>query len=697
MIENKFNLDFYRERENASFEIMIENILNLDFYKETIISSFSNKSPEEIKNSFTQLKYKLPFGENIELKGDKFVIRSAPTNSTFFKDGTLINMNECEKILRDYYKIPDSSLLMLLQIEIEDDDINSLINDLNYVVYDENERELDLSLCKDSNIQIIYEIKKNTSFDVNSWDKFNKMGVNILDPKDSFFNDICFPYSQSGDDLIIQDRRDDIYQNYSLCKNNCIFNVINVEEKTIICDCKGKDNHTNEEINYNNDKFKDISLLDSNIGVIKCYQLVFSFNGKINNIGFWIFSILLFINFIILFFYFYNGIKPTIKYIFNEMIKYGYLGKNHEYFFEVKKKFNPKKIATKIIPKIRKKKKRKINYKNINFNNDNLNDNSKYKLKKKNKILMNGIKIKTNNKKKLKDKKKHKNKKKILALPTQDIKNKKKGEEKENYNSAYYGIIKINILHIKKYNTKDSNQTLHNYTFQEAIRYDKRSIFKIFYIYLLSKQIIFHAFFQKTPLELFPLRLSLFIFMILTDLALNGLLYLNDNISKKYRYTRNLFLFTFSNNITEIIYSTLLCFILMSLFSKLITSTNSIRIVFEEEEQKIKKNTKYKINDNKKEDIFKKIEKLLKRLKIKIIFFIILEIILLLFFWYFITAFCHVYAKTQISWLWDSFLSVLSRTVIELLFSLLFAKMYIVSIESNCYSLYRILLFLYDL
>ena len=51
----------------------------------------------------------------------------------------------------------------------------------------------------------------------------------------------------------------------------------------------------------------------------------------------------------------------------------------------------------------------------------------------------------------------------------------------------------------------------------------------------------------------------------------------------------------------------------------------------------------------------------------RVIIFIIIEFILMLFFWYFVTAFCHVYNATQISWLWDSLTSILIRAIIELL------------------------------
>ena len=125
-------------------------------------------------------------------------------------------------------------------------------------------------------------------------------------------------------------------------------------------------------------------------------------------------------------------------------------------------------------------------------------------------------------------------------------------------------------------------------------------------------------------------------------------------------------------------------------------STNAIRNVFRNEEEKIKSNKKYKINDKRKKEIFLEIEKILKVLKIKLFILIVIQIILILLFWYFVTAFCHVYSSTQISWLLDSLLSFLSRLIIELLFGLLFAKLYIVPVESNVYCLYRALLFVYD-
>ena len=68
----------------------------------------------------------------------------------------------------------------------------------------------------------------------------------------------------------------------------------------------------------------------------------------------------------------------------------------------------------------------------------------------------------------------------------------------------------------------------------------------------------------------------------------------------------------------------------------------------------------------------------------------------MIFFWYFVTAFCHVYVSTQISWLLDSFLSMISRAIIELLISLGLAKLYRIAVDSEIHCLYKIVMFLYN-
>ena len=110
----------------------------------------------------------------------------------------------------------------------------------------------------------------------------------------------------------------------------------------------------------------------------------------------------------------------------------------------------------------------------------------------------------------------------------------------------------------------------------------------------------------------------------------------------------------------------------------------------------MKKNKKYNVSEKRKKEIFVEINNILNRHRIKVIILSFIEFSLMLFFWYYVTAFCHVFSSTQISWLLNSFLSIISRLVIELLGSLLLAKLYRMAVEANSHCFYKIVLFFYS-
>ena len=315
-------------------------------------------------------------------------------------------------------------------------------------------------------------------------------------------------------------------------------------------------------------------------------------------------------------------------------------------------------------------------------------------LKSSNKGIIPNNQSKQNKGKNIKIKKmKQKKKKNLINLPTEAN---PKEETKKNLDKFTLINMDLNLSFNKNYIPPESHIILNNYNYEEAKKYDLRELCVIFYIFALAKQIFFHTFLFRSPLELFPLRLCLLIFIISSDFALNALFYFNDNISKKYRYAKNLFLFAFSDNITVILLSTFVGFFLLTFLAKLSNSTNSIREIFRTEEEKLKKNKKYKVSELRKKEIVLEIDEILKKYKIKVAILIIIELLLTTFFLYFVTAFCHVYQATQLSWLWDSLLSILSRAIIELLLSLGLAKLYRLAIESDIQCLYKISMFLYN-
>ena len=71
---------------------------------------------------------------------------------------------------------------------------------------------------------------------------YSKLGIDIFNIEDEFFNDICYSYSENDSDMILKDRVEYIYENYSICENNCDYEKINLNESIVTCKCSVKTN-----------------------------------------------------------------------------------------------------------------------------------------------------------------------------------------------------------------------------------------------------------------------------------------------------------------------------------------------------------------------------------------------------------------------------------------------------------------------
>ena len=227
----------------------------------------------------------------------------------------------------------------------------------------------------------------------------------------------------------------------------------------------------------------------------------------------------------------------------------------------------------------------------------------------------------------------------------------------------------------------DPKYDLDIYTYEEALKYEKRTFIRIYYICLLSKERILNAFIFESKIKIKSLRISMFIFNNACDFALNAFFYTNEKISDKYHYNGdNLIWFTLLNNIIISISSAFFSSILVILFNILTHSKNAIKDLFE------KKNFIY-IN------MIQKLQKIYKQLKIKIIIYIFLEFLLLLFFFYYVTGFCIVYKKSQIDWLLDGLVSIFISILIKLLISFIISIFYLVSLKYKIKIIYNIVIF----
>ena len=495
--------------------------------------------------------------------------------------------------------------------------------------------------------------------------------------------------------MILADRISDIFLNVSLCEKGCKYRYFDLDKMKANCDCKVK-----LKINHNFDGGDLVlpiktAFLDSNFGVVKCYKLIFSLKGKIENIGFWLFLLILFIHIPLYIFYLKSGINPIKIYISNEM-------KNHDY--EVK---NLKRDSISIYST----KKLQINN-NIKDTPDNSSINKESPRSRRKSNFFNNKSKFSNNPSSMENLVNLKRSSlisvghNIVSKPTK-IEDFNSYNEKPDLNNGHkdnkflknieYPLIHISAKNDENYKPFKSNQILNNFDFTEAIEYEDRKFFRIFYIYLIKKEKLLNIIFLKPPLELLPLRAILFLFNYSCSIFLNSFFYFSDKISFKYRYHgKYKTLLVLINNLTVSLSSTIISLILIIFFKFLTHSSRKIEKLFLDEEKMLRSDKKYKVKRKKKLLIKYTIQKILKSLEIKIVIFIVVEFLFILFFFYYVTAFCHVYKKTQVNWLLNSFSSFVISSLIAISLSFLLSIIYKISIKNKYKFLYSISIFFYN-
>ena len=246
-----------------------------------------------------------------------------------------IDLGNCTNVIKEYYNMSQNESFYVLNIEskknesekAEDKTDNSfnLGKQVQIDVYDKSGNKLDLSICK-QDIKIMSYIGDAEELDIESAKSLSEQGIDVFNANDDFFNDICHDYSNTdGKDIIINDRRNDIYQNATFCQKGCSYSGINYELMAANCICNSSTlqsnsnkNNTNNENNNDEETvtFKALTksiienLFDFNIDVVKCYNLVFNKKIFYNNVGFYCMIFLFILQIIFLIVYLIKRLKP---------------------------------------------------------------------------------------------------------------------------------------------------------------------------------------------------------------------------------------------------------------------------------------------------------------------------------------------------------------------------------------------------
>ena len=210
------------------------------YSKGDIIRGKINITKNEVENNMKELMDFIIINQKYKFYGEDYNITISPINDINSINSVFIDYTECIDILREKYSLSSEEILTVLQIDINKMNEKSLINQIEYAIYNEKKEKLNLEYCKNTEFKVHYDIKNYTLLNKSMITYFSNLGIDILDIQDPFFNDICFPYSNSESDIVLKDRIADIYQNYSFCDNNCEYDGINLENMSISCSCKIK-------------------------------------------------------------------------------------------------------------------------------------------------------------------------------------------------------------------------------------------------------------------------------------------------------------------------------------------------------------------------------------------------------------------------------------------------------------------------
>ena len=500
-------------------------------------------------------------------------------NKNEYNNISLIQLGECETTLRKIYNISKNLSLIIFKIDYYKE--NSLIPIIGYEVFHPiNKSKLNLSFCKEQ----VVNFKIPVTIDENNLFKY--------DPNNEYYEDECIPYTtENGTDILINDRQNEYnINNLSICESNCTLIEYDLEIKKSICECYQKTQQiiiseiiSQSDILYNNFEKKEQT---TNMISMKCYYTLFTKEGIYKNLG----------NYILLF--------TSLSFIISGVLfyKFGF------YFLE--------ETISNLL-----KGKNKNNKKNI--------------LNKKKKSVVN---IK---------------KKSLKAPPKKNLKKVNKNTKLENFtkdmstSNNLKSFAKLNLKNndfvfkekniVNNYNENQDLSKLHNFTdfdlncmsYTNALKYDKRSLFKYYFSLIRTKQILIFTFCPMEDYNSKIIKMNLFLISFIMYYFSNTLFFNESTIHKIYEDGG---IYNFSYQIPYILYSFIISHTL-----------NTIIRYFSLSERNI-----YEIKiENEYNKASLKVYEVKKYLTIKYILFYLIGTIFLLFSWYYLSSFCAVFQNTQ--------------------------------------------------
>ena len=123
----------------------------------------------QITTNIIDIIEKIDKNKTYKIIGNDFVARIIPIDSSNENKNdknltsiSYVNFTECENILRNHYQIFSPRKLTFVQIELNNTNDNILVNQIEYQIFSDENKMLNLSLCKNSSIKVYYTMKNDT-------------------------------------------------------------------------------------------------------------------------------------------------------------------------------------------------------------------------------------------------------------------------------------------------------------------------------------------------------------------------------------------------------------------------------------------------------------------------------------------------------------------------------------------------------
>ena len=615
-----------------------------------------------------------------------------------------IDFGECERKVKINKQINDTLIIAIITKYIDGNKNDKIISySMHEPIYGKKLYYDDI--CKDDTVTFQENLllkldDKNT--DIDSLLSLANQNINIFNLSSEFYTDICYQFKSPIDkDIALRDRILLFYPNITLCQEGCNIQGVNLTSFKAICQCKlnNKNNNIFQKNLLVQSQIGEIESLisETNIIIIKCYEILFNYKYFITFLGGYIILILLLIQIILTIIYYKRSLFLLKKYIFNITDKYiAYLAKQkiNELSINNSLEFHNNTNAKNSAPP-----KRKIGL-TPKVENEN--------------VVRKGQKAKTKfDKKRTKS---NRNKKKMTFIKNIDLKNlmsssnyqinlsndsnqdksliskcEKVTKAESNKKMSKDGSIlnkEFNNIIIRSKSKEDSyiqeylKTDLDDMDFDDALKKDNRKFCEYLNDNLKANQNIMNTFYTKEPLRPRTIKIILFILYIDLYLLVNGLFFNEEYISEIFHSKKEENFLTFiPRSIERIFYTTLVRGIIGYVIIFIFVEEKKIKKIFKREKDSIII-LKYQI------------AQVLKSIITRFNIFIIVSFIIVIFTIYYSFCFNYIYPHMIEEWIKSSFVIIFVMQLISLLTCFLETIIRYISFKCKSEKIFKISLLL---